>query len=81
MTKETVVFKALVAHHRVEIRHRHFNGRNEFALSITGGRWQYHSFFSPSLKSKAELMKLEISKDHPRAKWHISIACSHPLFL
>jgi hypothetical protein len=68
---DTLIYKAYVSNKRVRIWHRFFNNRDEYALSITGGKWNVGTLFLPRLGLVLNRMREEIEGCHPRAKWHV----------
>jgi hypothetical protein len=70
--KDQAVYAAYVANKRLRIIHRWFNDRHEFAVSITGGKWNVNTLFQPKLGDAIRFMTEEILQRHPRAKWHVT---------
>jgi hypothetical protein len=73
MLQATKIYDARVSNKRLRIYHRFFNGRNEFAVSITGGKWHVNTLYGPGLGSKIKYMRDEVTRKHPRAKWHVIV--------
>ena len=71
--RETIIYKAYAANKRMVIRHRCFNERDEFAVSITGGKWNVHTLYAPNLGDRIHFMRGEVMHRHPRAAWHVIV--------
>jgi len=73
MQRNRLIYKAYVANKRIRIWHRLFNNCDEYALTITGGKWNVSTLFLPSMNVVLNRMREEINGKHPRAKWHVEL--------